>query len=37
MLLKGLDEVGLTLAQAQAIETFEKSHFASQPWLLRAG
>lgn len=37
MLLEGLDEVGLTMARADAIDAFEKSHFRSQPWLLRTG
>ncbi|MGB3719864.1 MAG: 3-isopropylmalate dehydratase small subunit [Proteobacteria bacterium] len=36
MLLEGLDEVGLTLAQSEAIEAFEKRHFSEAPWLIPA-
>ena len=36
MLLEGLDEVGLTLARAAAIEAYETSHFRDQPWLVRS-
>jgi 3-isopropylmalate/(R)-2-methylmalate dehydratase small subunit len=32
-LLNGLDEIGLTLQHAEAIRTFEATHFAKQPWL----
>ncbi|HJS31395.1 MAG TPA: 3-isopropylmalate dehydratase small subunit [Alphaproteobacteria bacterium] len=32
-LLNGLDDVGLTLEKAAAIETFEAKQRASQPWL----
>jgi 3-isopropylmalate/(R)-2-methylmalate dehydratase small subunit len=33
-LLEGLDEIGLTLAQADAIRDFEAGYFARRPWLL---
>ena len=32
-LLEGLDETGLTLEKATAIDDFEQSRRASQPWL----
>ncbi|HKE38237.1 MAG TPA: 3-isopropylmalate dehydratase small subunit [Casimicrobiaceae bacterium] len=32
-LLNGLDEIGLTLAQADEIRAFEAKHKAEQPWL----
>lgn len=32
-LLNGLDEIGLTLAHADEIRTFETRHRAAQPWL----
>jgi len=32
-LLHGLDEIGLTLAEAKAIDQFEARHRHSQPWL----
>ena len=32
-LLNGLDEIGLTLQQAEAIRAFESRHRATQPWL----
>lgn len=32
-LLNGLDEIGLTLAHADKIKTFEAAHRARQPWL----
>ncbi|MDX1423743.1 MAG: 3-isopropylmalate dehydratase small subunit [Kiloniellales bacterium] len=32
-LLHGLDEIGLTLAEAEAIDQFEAHHRHSQPWL----
>ena len=32
-LLNGLDDIGLTLQKADAIETFEARNQASQPWL----
>jgi 3-isopropylmalate/(R)-2-methylmalate dehydratase small subunit len=32
-LLGGLDEIGLTLQKAPAIDAFEQRHKASQPWL----
>lgn len=35
MLLKGLDEVGITLARADAIAAFEARHFADNPWIAR--
>jgi 3-isopropylmalate/(R)-2-methylmalate dehydratase small subunit len=34
-LLGGLDEIGLTLQKAHAIEAFETRQRASQPWLYR--
>jgi len=34
-LLNGLDDIGLTLQDGEAIATFEASHRASQPWLFR--
>ncbi len=34
MLLDGLDEVGLTLDCASAIDSFEARHFGGEPWLL---
>ncbi len=34
-LLGGLDEIGLTLKKAAAIDAFEKHHRATQPWLFR--
>ena len=33
MLLRGLDEIGLTLQDEPAIGAFEKRHFGAQPWL----
>jgi 3-isopropylmalate/(R)-2-methylmalate dehydratase small subunit len=35
MLLKGVDEVGLTLGLAAEIETFERRHRAASPWAAR--
>jgi 3-isopropylmalate/(R)-2-methylmalate dehydratase small subunit len=32
-LLNGLDEIGLTLQQSEAIRAFESKHRAAQPWL----
>jgi 3-isopropylmalate/(R)-2-methylmalate dehydratase small subunit len=32
-LLNGLDDIGLTLRQADKIRAFEERHIASQPWL----
>ena len=32
-LMNGLDEIGLTLLQADAIKAFEQQHRAAQPWL----
>ncbi len=32
-LLKGLDEIGLTLQDSEAIKKFEQAHLASRPWL----
>jgi 3-isopropylmalate/(R)-2-methylmalate dehydratase small subunit len=32
-LLNGLDDIGLTLQQADKIRAFEERHLASQPWL----
>jgi 3-isopropylmalate/(R)-2-methylmalate dehydratase small subunit len=34
-LLNGLDDIGLTLMDSDAIATFESKHRASQPWLFR--
>src|SRR5471032_2894474 len=34
-LLNGLDDIGLTLVDSDAIDTFESKHRASQPWLFR--
>ncbi len=34
-LLEGLDDVGLTLAQADAIRAFEADYFKRRPWLQR--
>lgn len=34
-LLNGLDDIGLTLQDGDAIATFEARHRASQPWLFR--
>ncbi len=33
MLVEGLDDIGLTLAEAEAIRAFEAGHRASMPWL----
>lgn len=35
-LLHGLDDIGLTLAERDAIEAFETRHKAAQPWLFGA-
>jgi 3-isopropylmalate/(R)-2-methylmalate dehydratase small subunit len=34
-LLNGLDDIGLTLQDRDAIASFETRHRASQPWLFR--
>jgi len=34
-LLNGLDDIGLTLEDAEAIKAFEAKHRQSQPWLFR--
>ena len=34
-LLNGLDDIGLTLQDHEAIATFEAKHRVSQPWLFR--
>jgi 3-isopropylmalate/(R)-2-methylmalate dehydratase small subunit len=34
-LLNGLDDIGLTLQDGDAIATFESTHRQSQPWLFR--
>lgn len=34
-LLNGLDDIGLTLQDSDAIKAFEGKHRASQPWLFR--
>ena len=36
-LLHGLDDIGLTLREADAIHAFEARHRAAQPWLFDAG
>lgn len=36
-LLHGLDDIGLTLREADAIRAFEVRHRAAQPWLFDAG
>lgn len=36
-LLHGLDDIGLTLREADAIRAFEVRHRATQPWLFDAG
>src|SRR5690606_40020446 len=35
-LLNGLDDIGLTLEDADAIRAFEEKHRQSQPWLFDA-
>ena len=35
-LLKGLDEIGITLSISEEIKSFEASHQQSQPWLFTA-
>jgi len=35
-LLKGLDDIGLTLQHADEIRAFEKRHLAEMPWLIAA-
>ena len=32
-MMNGLDDIGLTLAHADAIRAFEAKHKAAQPWL----
>ena len=32
-MMNGLDDIGLTLAHADQIKTFEAAHRARQPWL----
>jgi 3-isopropylmalate dehydratase small subunit len=32
-LLNGLDDIGLTLEQADVIAKFEKAHLARNPWI----
>ncbi|NWD00027.1 3-isopropylmalate dehydratase small subunit, partial [Pseudomonas sp. P7779] len=34
-LINGLDDIGLTLQDGDAIAAFETKHRASQPWLFR--
>ena len=34
-MLKGLDEIGLTLTRLPAIESFEQRYAAARPWLDR--
>ena len=36
VLLKGLDEIGITLSISEEIKSFEASHQQSQPWLFTA-
>ena len=33
-LLNGLDDIGMTLQQADKIRAFEERHLATQPWLV---
>jgi 3-isopropylmalate/(R)-2-methylmalate dehydratase small subunit len=35
MLVEGLDDIGLTLAEADSIRVFEEGHRARMPWLFR--
>ncbi|TLF48605.1 3-isopropylmalate dehydratase small subunit [Halomonas urmiana] len=35
-LLEGLDDIGITLKDEDAIRTFEEKHRAARPWLFRA-
>jgi len=35
MLVEGLDDIGLTLAEADAIRRFETRHRERMPWLFR--
>jgi len=35
-LLNGLDDIGLTLQDAEAIKAFENGHQQRQPWLFGA-
>ena len=35
-LLHGLDDIGLTLQERDAITAFEARHSAAQPWLFQA-
>ena len=35
-LLNGLDDIGLTLEDADSIKAFEQKHQQSQPWLFGA-
>ena len=35
-LIKGLDEIGLTLQSADAIKEYEKTRAANQPWVFGA-
>jgi 3-isopropylmalate/(R)-2-methylmalate dehydratase small subunit len=35
-LFNGLDDIGLTLQEREAITTFETRHRAAQPWLFDA-
>ncbi len=35
-LLNGLDDIGLTMAHAEAIKTFESDYYARSPWLLES-
>lgn len=35
MLVEGLDDIGLTLAESEAIRRFEASHRQKRPWLFR--
>ncbi|MEQ9004041.1 MAG: 3-isopropylmalate dehydratase small subunit [Pseudomonadales bacterium] len=37
MLVEGLDDIGLTLAEADAIRAFEARHRQAMPWLFRDG
>lgn len=35
MLVEGLDDIGLTLAEAETIRAFQETHRARMPWLFR--
>ena len=35
--MEGLDDIGLTLKDQDAIDSFEKRHRTERPWLFRDG